>query len=107
MVEAGDPKAVMVWNSMIYQTGKSIGEMAAVLHGKVDNILITGGMACYKDIIDGLTDMCGWIAPIVVYEGEAEQSALALSVLKVLRGEAEAHTYTGAPIWQGFDFDKQ
>ena len=107
MVEAGDPKAVMVWNAMIYQTGKAIGEMAAVLHGKVDNILITGGMACYKDIIDGLTDMCGWIAPIVVYEGEAEQSALALSVLKVLRGEAEAHTYTGAPIWPGFDFDKK
>lgn len=106
MVEAGDPKAIMVWNTMIYQIGKSIGAMSAVLHGQVDGILLTGGLLRFADIVDGIRDMCGWIAPITLYPGELEQETLALSALKVLRGEATAHIYTGAPIWDGFDFEK-
>ena len=104
MVEAGDPKACMVWNTMIYQIGKEVGAMSAVLHGKVDGILLTGGLVRFGDIVDGLREMCGWIAPVFVYPGEMEQETLALSVLKVLRGEAEAHRYTGKPVWNGFGF---
>ena len=103
MVERGDKKAVLVWNTMIYQICKNIGEMSAVLCGKVDAILLTGGLMRFDDIAEGIRERCGWIAPIHVYPGEMEQDALALSVLKVLRGQAKALTYTGKPVWQGFE----
>lgn len=102
LVEEGDPKAVLIWNAMIYQIGKQIGSMAAVLKGKVDGILLTGGLMRFADIIDGLRDRCEWIAPITVYPGEMEQEAMAHAVLKVLRGEKEALHYTGRPVWEGF-----
>ncbi len=103
MVEQGDAKATLVWNTMIYQICKSIGEMSTVLSGKVDAILLTGGLMRFEDIAAGIRERCGWIAPIVIYPGEMEQEALALSVLKVLQGKAEARTYSGRPVWQGFE----
>ncbi len=103
MVEAGDKKAVLVWNTMIYQICKSIGAMSAVLCGRVDAILLTGGLMRFDDITAGIRERCGWIAPIHVYPGEMEQEAMALPVLKVLRGQAEALTYSGRNVWQGFD----
>ena len=103
LVEAGDRKASLVWNTMIYQICKYIGEMSAVLCGRVDAILLTGGLMRFDDIAAGVRERCGWIAPVRVYPGEMEQEALALSVLKVLRGRAKAMTYTGKPVWQGFE----
>jgi butyrate kinase len=101
-VEAGDPKATLVWNAMVYQICKQIGEMSAVLCGKVDAILLTGGLMRFKDILEGIQTRCGWIAPIHVYPGEMEQEALAHSVLKALRGEAPILTYAGKPVWSDF-----
>ena len=101
-VAAGDPKASLVWKTMIYQICKQIGEMSAVLCGHVDAILLPGGLMRFADILDGIREHCGWIAPIHVYPGEMEQEALALSVLKALRGEAPILTYSGRPVWQGF-----
>ena len=103
MVAQGDKKATLVWNTMIYQICKNIGEMSAVLCGKVDAILLTGGLMRFDDITEGITERCGWIAPIHVYPGEMEQDALAFSTLRVLRGEKEALTYAGKPVWQGFE----
>jgi len=102
LVEEGDRKASLVWNTMIYQIGKMIGEMSAVLCGQVDAILLTGGLMRFDDITEGLRKMCGWIAPVFVYPGEMEQEALALSVLRVLRGEGSALTYSGKNVWEGF-----
>ena len=102
MVEEGDSKAVLVWNAMIYQISKLIAEMGAVLCGKVDGILLTGGLMRFDDIIQGIEKRCGWIAPVSVYPGEMEQDALALSVLKALRGKAPVLTYSGKPVWDGF-----
>jgi len=104
MVEEKDPKAVLVWNTMIYQCCKQIGAMSTVLEGKVDGILLTGGLVRYSDIVEGIQRRCGWIAPIHVYPGEMEQQALAYSVLKVLHGEGEAIRYSGKPVWEGFPF---
>jgi butyrate kinase len=103
LVEQGDPKAVLVWNTMIYQICKSIGAMSAVLRGKVDAILLTGGLMRFEDITEGIRERCGWIAPIRVYPGEMEQEAMAFPVLKVLRGQAEAIAYSGKNVWQGFE----
>ena len=106
LVDAGDKKAVTVWNAMIYQLCKSIGCMAAVLEGKVDGILLTGGLMRYDDILKGVEQRCGWIAPITVYPGECEQEAMADAVLEVLRGQRQANRYTGVPVFQGFEWDK-
>ncbi len=103
MVESGDKKAVLVWNTMIYQICKSIGAMSAVLSGRVDAILLTGGLMRFGDITEGIRERCGWIAPIHVYPGEMEQQAMAFPVLKVMRGQAEAMTYSGKNVWQGFE----
>lgn len=106
MAEAGDPKASLVWRTMVYQICKQIGEMAAVLCGKVDAILLTGGLMRFADIENTIRERCGWIAPIQSYPGEMEQEALAVSVLKALRGEAPVLTYSGSPVWDGFPWDK-
>ena len=90
---------------MIYQLCKSIGSMAAVLEGKVDGILLTGGLMRYADILEGVEARCGWIAPISVYPGEGEQEAMADAVLEVLRGQRQANRYTGSPVFRGFDWE--
>lgn len=88
---------------MIYQIAKLIGSMSAVLCGKVDAILLTGGLVRYADVVDGLRTRCGFIAPVAAYLGEMEQEALALPVLEVLHGEASAQRYTGRNVWNGFE----
>ena len=103
MKEDGDPKAVLVWNAMIYQICKLIGEMSTVLCGDVEAILLTGGLMRFDDITEVIRKRCGFIAPIHVYPGEMEQEALAYGTLRVLRGKETALKYTGKPVWQGFD----
>ena len=105
LVENGDRKAETIWNTMIYQICKSIGSMAAVLEGKVDGILLTGGLVRFGDIVQGIRQRCGWIAPITVYPGECEQEAMAESALEVLREEKQANQYTGKPVFQGFGWE--
>ena len=103
MVEKGDKKASLVWNTMLYQICKMIGEMSCVLCGKVDGILLTGGLLRFDDVKATIEKRCGWIAPISVYPGEMEQEALALPALKVMRGELTARTYSGKNVWDGFE----
>jgi len=102
LVEKGDRKSSLVWNTMIYQVCKMIGEMSAVLCGKVDAILLTGGLVRFQDVVDGVKARCGFIAPVSVYQGEMEQEALALPTLKVLRGELTPLKYSGRNVWPGF-----
>ena len=69
------------------------GSMAAVMHGKVDQIILTGGIAYGKETVDAISEMVGWIAPITVYPGEDELLALAQGALRVLKGEEPALEY--------------
>ena len=103
MVEAGDPKAVRVWNAMLYNICKCIGEMAVVLSGEVDAIVCGGGLLRFNDLCEYITQRCGWIASVYFYPGEVEHEAMAAGALKVLRGEEEARVYTGIPVWNGFE----
>ncbi|MCQ2612641.1 MAG: butyrate kinase [Treponemataceae bacterium] len=104
MVEKGDAKATLVWKAMAYQITKCIGSMACVLQGKVDGIVLTGGLMRFDDIIRTIKDNCEWIAPVSVYPGELEHEAMRDGALRVLRGEESAKTYTGEPVFKGFDF---
>lgn len=103
MVERGEPKAVRVWNAMIYNICKSIGSMATVLSGKVDGIVCGGGLLRFDDLKQQIRERCSWIAPVSFYPGEVEHEAMAAGALRVLRGEEEPLIYTGKPVWTGFD----
>ena len=103
MVEAGDPKAVRVWDAMIYNICKSIGGMAAVLSGEVDGIVCGGGLLRFADLQQKIRSRCEWIAPVSFYPGEVEHEAMAAGALRVLRGEEEPLIYTGEPVFKGFD----
>ena len=94
-MDAGDERAEAVVEAMIYQIGKETGAMAAVLRGgvnggKVDAVLVTGGMAHSERMVKKLRGYVDWIAPIAVYPGEDELRALAEGVFRVLDGEEEA-----------------
>lgn len=87
---AGDARALLVFDAMVYQIAKEIGAMSAALRGHVDAILITGGMAHSKKLVANLRSHIYWIAPIHVYPGENELQALAEGALRVLQGEEAA-----------------
>ena len=89
----GDEKAIELYNAFIYQVCKNIGSQAAVLEGKVDQIVVTGGIAYSKLVIAEFTRRIGWIAPLTVYPGEDELLALAQGALRVLNGEEKAMEY--------------
>ena len=103
MVMAGDPHAVRVWDAMIYNICKAIGEMAVVLSGKVDGIVCGGGLLRFQDLQQKIRSRCEWIAPVSFYPGEVEHEAMAAGALRVLRGEEEPLVYTGEPVFKGFD----
>jgi butyrate kinase len=92
-MQTGDEMAQLVFAGLIYQIAKEIGAMAAVLWGKIDAILLTGGMVYAHEVVEGLRARAGWIAPIYCYPGEDEMRALAEGALRVLRGEEKAREY--------------
>jgi butyrate kinase len=93
MADNGDNKALLIRNAASYQIGKEIGAMAAVLNGKVDAIILTGGMAYQDANIKGIRSMIDFIADVVVYPGEDELKALAFNGLLALDGKIEIKNY--------------
>lgn len=91
--EAGEPKAKAAIEAMCYNIGKEVGAMATVLHGRVDAIILTGGIAYNKMICGKITDMVGFIAPVIISPGENEMEALAANALRVIEGRLEAKEY--------------
>ncbi len=92
-IEEGDEHVKLLVDAMIYQTAKSIAAQGAVFCGKVDAILITGGLAYADYIMSSLRNRIDYLAPVYVYPGEDEMKALALNALAVLKGTREAKTY--------------
>jgi butyrate kinase len=86
-IDAGDREAALIFDAMVYQIGKEVGAMAAVLKGKVDSVILTGGMAHSDRVVGLLRDYIEWIAPVTAYPGEDELQALAEGVFRVLSGE--------------------
>ena len=89
----GDAKAKLIQDAMAYNIAKAVGSMAVVLKGKVDAILLTGGIAHNPDLVDYVKNMVEFIAPVFVYPGEDEMKALAMNGLMVLRGEVKSKEY--------------
>lgn len=93
MIENGDKNAELIFNAMAYQIGKEIGAYAAVLSGKVDRIILTGGLAHSKRLTDNIKSMVEFIAPVEIVPGEDEMQSLAEGAYRVLRGEEKAKIY--------------
>ena len=90
---AGDEKARLIQEALFYQVSKMIGEMAVVLEGKIDAILITGGLAFSPNAEKSIRQKAGFLAPIYTYPGEDELKALAMNALLVANGEVEVKEY--------------
>ncbi len=86
-IAAGDQTANYYLKGMCYQIAKSIGEMAVVLEGTIDAIILTGGAAYSQTVVQEISQKITWIAPIKVYPGEMEMAALYEGVNRVLTGK--------------------
>lgn len=93
MAAEGDEKAKLYEDAFHYQLCKEIGAMAVVLQGKVDQIILTGGIAYGKETQDAMKAYVEFLAPVTVYPGEDELLALAQGALRVMNGEEEAKIY--------------
>ncbi|SHH53665.1 butyrate kinase [Clostridium grantii] len=90
---SGDKKAELIKEAFIYQVSKEIGACATVLKGKVDSIILTGGISYSKSVTKKIIENVGFISPVTIYPGEDEMLALAEGGLRVLGGEEVAREY--------------
>ena len=104
-IAKGDKWAKLVFENFAYQLAKYIGSYACVLEGKVDAVVMTGGVSNDKAFIELVKRYAGWVAPFIVYGGDFEMEALASGAVRALSGEEELKEYTGEPVWNGFDFE--
>lgn len=93
MAEKGDGKAAEILDAMVYQICKDIGAMATVLKGRVDRIIVTGGVAYNGYVTDRIGERVSFIAPLSILPGENELLSMTSGVLRVLNGEEEAGIY--------------
>ena len=92
-IAAGDEKAKLVYDAMLYGAAKSIGALAAAADGQIDRIILTGGLAHSQYVAEYLTKKVSFIAPVEVMAGEFEMEALAAGACRVLAGEEQAHRF--------------
>ena len=90
MITKGNKKAKDVYNALGYNISKGIGSLAPVVQGKIDAVVITGGLAFDKDLMAMIRNRVKFIAPVIVLPGEDELAALSKGGLRVLRGEEKA-----------------
>ena len=93
MVQAGDSKARLIFESMAYQIAKDIGAMSTVLQGRIDGIIITGGLAHSGMLTGWVEERIRFLAPVFVYPGEDEMAALAEGGTRVLLKEEDIKEY--------------
>jgi butyrate kinase len=92
-IKAGDAVALEVYQAMAYQIAKEIGAMATVLNGKVNAIVLTGGIARSTMVTSWIEERVKFIAQVKVFPGEDEMCSLAQGAFRVLRGEEQAKEY--------------
>jgi butyrate kinase len=89
----GDERADLVFRAFALGVAKTIGALAAEASGKVDAIILTGGIAFSANMMTSVSKMCKFIAPAVVYPGENELDSLAEAGFRLLSGDEKAHEY--------------
>ena len=104
-IQNGDKWAELVYFAFAYNVAKYLGSYACVLEGKVDAIIMTGGVSNNEDFIENVKKYAGWIAPFFVYGGDFEMEALSAGAIRALEGKEPLLEYTGKPVWEKFDFE--
>ncbi|MBQ3711896.1 MAG: butyrate kinase [Bacteroidales bacterium] len=89
----GQPEYALFLKAFVLNIAKYIVSQGAVVNGKVDVIILTGGVAYSKDITDAIADKVNWLAPVKVYPGENELESLAENGYIILAGQTKIHTY--------------
>ncbi|HJO92107.1 MAG TPA: butyrate kinase [Victivallales bacterium] len=92
-VAKGNPEFLIIHNAMAYQVAKEIGSMAAVLEGKVDAIVLTGGLAYGKTLMREIIKKIEFIAKVFTYPGENEMEALFEGALLAVKGKSPLNEY--------------
>ncbi len=92
-ISRGDAAAREIYKAMAYQIAKEIGAMAAVLAGRIDAVVLTGGLAKSSMLTNWIIERVKFLGPVLVFPGEDEMKALVLGALRVLRGEDQALKY--------------
>lgn len=92
-VLAGDKEAELIYRAMAYQVSRAIGSLAPVVKGRVDYIVLTGGIAHSEMFTGWIKEQVAYLAPVKIMPGEHEMASLALGILRVLRGEEKAREY--------------
>ena len=95
-IRNGDSYAALVFKAQALQIAKCVGELCVVLKGDCDAIILTGGVAYSKMLMDMVIEYVGFLAPVYVYPGENEMEALAMGGVRLLRGEEEAREWPEA-----------
>ncbi len=93
LITDGDEKAKIIYQAMAYQTAKDIGAMSVVLKGRVDGVVMTGGLAHSRMLIGWIVEWVDFIAPLFIYPGEDEMTAMAEGALRVLKGDEQVKKY--------------
>ena len=93
MIANGDKYAEIIYDAMVYQMAKAIGEMATVVDGNVDAIIVTGGIAYSNMFTSKLMKKVGFISHVEIMPGENEMESLAFGALRVLKGEEIAREF--------------
>ena len=94
MIADGDEYAKLVYEAMALSVAKNIATLATTVYGKVDGIVLTGGIAFSEMFTKMVIDRVSWIAPVSVFGGENEMESLAFGALRVLRGEEPVQEFT-------------
>ena len=93
MIEDGDQLAKKIFQAEAYQISKGIGELSPVLKGKIDAVILTGGVAYSKMLTGWIKDYVSFIAPVLLMPGENELESLAAGAFRILEGEEAAEVY--------------
>ena len=94
LINEGNEEAKIIYEAMAYQISKGIGELSTVLKGRIDAIILTGGIAYSKMMTEWIKERVEFIAPVEIMPGENEMESLALGTLRILRNEEQAKEYT-------------
>lgn len=93
MINDGDENAKLIYEAMAYQIAKGIGELATVLKGNVDYIILTGGIAHSKMLTSWIIERVNFIGECHVMAGEKELESLAYGALRVMLGKERANKF--------------
>jgi butyrate kinase len=101
-IQAGNNNAKSAIEGMAYQISKDISSQGAVLYGKINAIVLTGGLAFYERLVNLIKERCSFIAPIYIFSGEKEMESLAMGALRILTNQEKAKHYTNEILNDSF-----